>query len=113
MSFFGFHGVSPAEKELAGRFTVDIDFPLDTERAAQTDSLTETVNYENIYTTVEQVITQNKFHLVETLTETIAERVMTNFTLEGIRVSVRKINPPFPGHLDYVEVTVEKGILNR
>ncbi len=109
MSFFGFHGVSPAEKELAGRFTVDIEFPLDTEKAASNDSLEDTVNYEMIYNKVKDVVTQNKFHLVETLAETIAQSVIDGWNLRGIRVKVKKINPPFPGHLDFVEVTVEKG----
>ena len=112
MSFYAYHGVSPAEKELVGRFTVDIEFPLDTELAAQNDSLEDTVNYELIYQTVEKVITGNKFHLVETLAETIANEVLKGFNLKGIKLSVCKNNPPFPGHLDFVEITVEKGDLS-
>ncbi|MFP4458690.1 MAG: dihydroneopterin aldolase [Candidatus Zixiibacteriota bacterium] len=112
MAFYGYHGVSPAEKELAGKFSVDVEFPLDTKKAAKSDSLEDTVNYELIYKTVEAVITENKFHLVETLSELVAECLINGFDLTGIIVRVRKNHPPFPGHLDFVEIEVRKGDMN-
>ena len=110
MAFYGYHGVSPAEKELAGRFSVDVEFPHDVAKAAHTDNLADTVDYEAIYRLVENVVTGNKFHLVETLCERIAHAIADEFAIEILTVRVRKNNPPFPGHLEYVEIetTIDK-----
>ena len=109
MTFYGYHGVSAAEKELARRFIVDIEFPLDTKKAAETDNLEETINYEEIFRTCENIMTTNKFHLIETLAERIAQKVYSKFNLIGVRVKVRKTQPPFPGHIEFVEVETTCG----
>lgn len=109
MRFYGYHGVSPAEKELAGRYAVDVDVNFDTAPAAASDSLKDTVNYEQVYREVEQIITSNQFHLVETIAERIAEHLYRRLGVDGLRVRVRKEQPPFPGHLDYIEIETTRG----
>ena len=39
MTFYGFHGVNPAEKELGQRFIVDLDIFTDLAKAGRTDDL--------------------------------------------------------------------------
>ncbi|MCK5832989.1 dihydroneopterin aldolase [bacterium] len=109
MSFYGYHGVTAAEKEIGKRFTVDVEMVVDTYHAAKTDNLMDTVNYEEVYRVVGDFITENIFHLTETLAEGIADLLENSFTQSGVRVCVRKSNPPFPGNLDYIEVEVIRG----
>lgn len=109
MSFYGYHGVTPAEKEVGKRFTVDIEMAVDTRTAADTDSLENAVDYEAVYRAVEEFVSKNTFHLTETVAEGVAELIEKRFNQSGVRVRVRKNNPPFPGHLDFVEVEVTRG----
>ena len=109
MSFYGYHGVSPAEKEIGKRFTVDVEMVFDTRRAANSDNLVDTINYEDVYQTVGDYITDNTFHLTETVAEGIADLVFERFAPEKLIVKVRKNTPPFPGHLDYIEIETKRG----
>jgi len=109
MSFYGYHGVSPAEKEIGKRFTVDVDMVFDTRRAAKSDNLADTINYEDVYQIVGDYITGNTFHLTETVAEGIADLVFERFEPEALIVRVRKNTPPFPGHLDYIEIETKRG----
>ncbi len=109
MSFYGYHGVTAAEKELIKRFTVDVEMAVDTKLAADTDNLENTVDYEAVYHAVGDFVANNTFHLTETVAEGIADLVEKRFAQKGVRVRVRKNNPPFAGHLDYVEIEVSHG----
>ena len=109
MSFYGYHGVSDAEKLLGTRFEVDVEVEYDTSKPAKSGKLSEAVDYEKIYTLVKNFITTHKFHLMESLTEGLAEHLWSNFNFDGLRVKVRKVSPPFPGHLDAVELETTRG----
>ncbi|HHS50115.1 MAG TPA: dihydroneopterin aldolase [candidate division Zixibacteria bacterium] len=109
MAFYGYHGVTPAEKEIGKRFTVDVELSVDTHKAAETDNLDYTVDYEEVFRVVSDFITKNTFHLTETVAEGIADELEKAFRQDGVKVRVRKNNPPFPGHLDYIEVEVTRG----
>ena len=109
MSFYGYHGVSQAEKEVGKRFTVDVEMLVDTAAAAASDNLEDTINYEEVYRVVGEHITGNTFHLTETLAEGIADLVFDVFSPEGLLVRVRKNTPPFPGHLDFIEIETIRG----
>ncbi|KAL0919340.1 hypothetical protein M5K25_011428 [Dendrobium thyrsiflorum] len=49
LQFYGFHGVHPEEKEQGQKFLVDIDAWLDLRIAGETDDITDTVSYTDIY----------------------------------------------------------------
>jgi len=109
MSFFGYHGVYPAEKELANNFVVDAEFVWDTAKAASNDNLNDALNYVELYSIVESIVTKLRFHLVETLAETIADNLFNRYQLSALLIRVRKRNPPIAGHLEYVEVETQRG----
>lgn len=108
MTFFGYHGISQAEKELAKRYSIDVEMVYDTKSVAESDKLELTIDYEKLYSDVEKFVVQNKFHLTETLAERLANLIWEKYNVEQLLVRVRKNNPLFPGHLDYVEVEVER-----
>ena len=105
MSFYGYHGVYAAEAELGQRFYVDLELSLDLAKAGASDDLNDTVNYADIYRCVEQLVEQERFHLVEALTARIAEKLLVQFPLEEVKVKVTKPNPPIKGH--YASVAIE------
>ena len=104
MTFYGFHGVSRAERETGCRFEVDCELDLDITSPARTDKLSDTINYTAVYGTVETIVQKNKFRLLETLASQIAAKIGSEFPARRIIVRVRKRIPPIPGNLDYIEV---------
>lgn len=104
MTFYGFHGVSRAERETGRRFEVDCELELDVRDATQTDKLADTINYTAVYETVERIVQQDEFNLLETVAARIAMEVQKAYPAKRVIVRVRKRIPPIPGHLDYIEV---------
>ena len=49
LQFHGFHGVKQEEKTLGQKFVVDVDAWMDLCTAGETDSMSDTVNYTDIY----------------------------------------------------------------
>jgi len=108
MIFYGFHGVSPAEKETGRRFEVDLELFLDLSRAEQSDRLKDTVNYKEVYQTVHDIMTGERFSLIEAVASRIADEILTKFKPDQVKVRVRKKIPPVPGNLDDIEVEIER-----
>lgn len=104
--FYGHHGVMQEEHRIGGRYEVDVAVDLDFVEAAVHDDLSKTVNYEQVYEFVEELVTENNFYLIEKLAYLIAQRVREAYPdLEGIEVTVRKPNPPVGGPCDRAEAT--------
>lgn len=102
--FYAHHGVMQEEHQLGGRYEVDVALNLDFEAAARTDNLENTVDYERVYSLVEEIVTSNRFYLIEKLSYLIARRVMEVFdVVTEVEVTVRKPNPPVGGTLDRAE----------
>ena len=102
--FYGHHGVMQEEHRIGGRYEVDVAADLDFEAAARADDLAKTVNYEQVYDIVEELVTQNNFYLIEKLAYLIAHRVLEDYPdVAAIEVTVRKPNPPVGGPCDRAE----------
>ncbi len=102
--FYAHHGVMQEEHQLGGRYEVDVALSLDFKAAARTDNLENTVDYERVYSLVEEIVTSNRFYLIEKLSYLIARRVMEAFdVVTEVEVTVRKPNPPVGGTLDRAE----------
>ena len=99
MTFYGFHGVSPAEKELGQRFVVDVDIFRDLTTAGQTDDLGYTVDYTEVYRTVRDVVEGPSRNLLESVAAAIAERILAAHDIEAVRVRVRKPEVPMKGSI--------------
>ncbi|RMF09575.1 MAG: dihydroneopterin aldolase [Candidatus Neomarinimicrobiota bacterium] len=108
MVFYGYHGVSDTEKDLGGKFEVDLELFLPLKKPGQTDSLKDTLDYVAIYQTVGACTRNQKFYLIEALAETIARTLLTNFPLDQLVVRVRKPHAPIQGVLDSVEVEIKR-----
>ena len=102
--FYAHHGVMQEEHRIGGRYEVDVAVDLDFEKAAQNDDLDLTVDYEKVYKIVHQLVTENRFYLIEKLAYLIAHRVHDAYPhVEGVEVHVRKPNPPVGGACDRAE----------
>lgn len=110
MTFYGFHGVSKAERETGRRFEVDCELELDIASAAQSDRLKDTVNYTKVYDTVERIVQRDRYNLLESVASRIAAELAAHFRVRRVLVRVRKRIPPIPGNLDYIEVEFDSAV---
>ncbi|NPV12120.1 MAG: dihydroneopterin aldolase [Ignavibacteria bacterium] len=106
--FYAYHGVMTEEQNLGRKFEVDVELKYDFSKAAETDKLEYAVNYEKVYQALREILTENKFYLVEKLAVIIGKRILDKFiNVEEVKVSVRKLHPPIGGLIDYVEASIE------
>lgn len=78
------------------------------DKPARSDRLKDTVNYTEVYRTVEQIVLQNSFALLETIAVRLSNQILKKFKPEEVIVRVRKKIPPVPGNLDHIEVEVKR-----
>lgn len=105
--FFARHGVYPQEQVLGQRFIVDADWWLDTRPAAWADDATLTVSYQDVYDHIRAVVEDDPVHLIETLAERIASRLLDHFSsIDQVRITVHKPGAPISGVFGDVGVEI-------
>lgn len=90
MTFYGYHGVRPEEKELGQRFVVDVEMGLDLRAAGASDDLTDTVDYSRAYRVVREIVEGPGRNLLEAVAEETAGALLKAFPVSGVRVRVAK-----------------------
>jgi len=108
MTFYGHHGVEESERELGGRFAVDVELYLDLEPAGSADDLTKTVDYKAVYELVREIEEARNYKLVEALGHDVAEAIIAQFAVDEVVVRVRKQSVPLGGLIDYTEAEVRR-----
>jgi dihydroneopterin aldolase len=108
MVFYGYHGVAEQEKILGGKFEVDLELEFDMTMPMRTDHLKDTINYEELYHIVAEVVTKSKCFLIEALSGKILQAVFQHFHPESVCIRIRKPNAPIKGVLDTVEVEMHR-----
>ena len=106
MQFYGYHGVHESEKQLGGKFEVDLELHTSLNKSMKSDDLHDTIDYQAVYDTVEECLQKTKFYLLEALAGHIARTMLTNFHVDSLVVKVRKPHAPVRGVLDTVEVEI-------
>ncbi|WP_162053800.1 dihydroneopterin aldolase [Pontibacter pamirensis] len=108
MEFFAFHGYYDEEQKIGNKYGIDLIIDADLRRAAESDDLHETVNYEVLY---KLVLTEMKSpaRLLEHLGHRIIDRVYERFPfVASVKVNVYKFNPPLGGICQWAKVSLEE-----
>lgn len=108
MAFYGYHGVSAAEKETGRAFEVDCEIEVDLADAGKSDQLTDTVDYEQVYNLIRDTVEGTAFSLLEGLASTLATMILDRFEVYRVTLKVRKMNPPIAGHIKFIEVQLTR-----
>ncbi len=108
LPFYGYHGVSDAEKETGRMFEIDCELEADLTKAGSTDKLADTVNYHEVYKTIKQAVEGKSFSLLEALADTIAVIILDKFLVLRVTLKVRKMHPPIDGNVKYIEVEITR-----
>lgn len=97
MRFYGYHGVNPEERTLGQPYIVDLTAELDLRRAGRSDRIEDTVSYSAIYRAVRDIAEGEPRNLLESVAEAIAARVLADFPVDAVTVTVKKPSPPVRG----------------
>lgn len=109
MAFYGYHGVLEEEKTLGQKFYIDAELKLDLKQAGGSDDLNHTVNYGKVYETIEEIVVNERFDLLEALGDRICSQILLSFEkIECIKLEIRKPNAPVPGIFDYFAVEIKR-----
>ena len=93
---YGYTGFLQEEQILGQWFDVTLTLWVDLLPAGKTDQLTDSVDYRQAIALVKQLVSQEKFALVERLTQAIADAVLTLNRVKKVRVQLTKVAPPIP-----------------
>ncbi|NCD71787.1 dihydroneopterin aldolase [Mucilaginibacter agri] len=104
--FFARHGYYPQEQQLGNRFLLDIEVGFNPANSFGDDKLSNTLNYEQLYQIADEEMKVTR-QLLETVVQTIIDRIKTEFSFaEIIRVKLKKLSPPLKGKVEASSVTI-------
>ena len=108
MEFYAYHGHFKEEQVVGNKFLIDIKVETDIAKAAKTDDLNDTLDYQKLYQLIkaEMSIVSN---LLENVASRILDAVWNEFKeLKSVNLKVSKINPPLGGKINKVSVSVNR-----
>lgn len=112
LKLFGYHGVKQEEKTSGQNFlfNISIDIAKDSSEkdGLYQDNILNTVNYSEIITLVKEINSNNRFNLLETFSEVLAEKIISYSPLIlKVKVRIEKISPPIKESIRSVGVELE------
>lgn len=99
-------GIYPEEREKLQDVLINIELSCEIPRAAETDSIEDTLNYKSLNKEIIDLVEGSSYQLIETLAERIAETCLSESAVVHARVCVDK-----PGALRFarsVAVEIER-----
>lgn len=85
-------GVYDWERQIKQTLVFDIDMATDIHRAAETDDLQFAVNYNAVSLRIAAYVEANHTALIETLAESVANLIRTEFSVSWVRLQLTKPN---------------------
>lgn len=104
----GRHGWFPHERENGQLFRIDVALSVDTRAAAESDDLTDTVDYGSLAERVVGLVSGEPVRLVETLAQRIADLCLDDPMVDEAEVTVHKPEAPMAVPFDDVTVTIRR-----
>lgn len=104
----GYHGIAEAERQLGQKYEIDLELMTDLSTASKTDDLANTINYAQVVQLIIEIGTQRSFQLIEALAEAIAGVILSQFQIEEVQITVKKLSPPIEPKLTYAGVEIHR-----
>ncbi len=107
--FFARHGLLKEEEALGQRFRVDVTADLIAGLDLSQDSPESTVNYVELFETVQEVFTEKRFNMIEAAADAIAATILERFErVQSVAVKVKKPSVPVDCICDYFAAEVSR-----
>lgn len=109
LEIFARHGVMPEETALGQKFIISAELMLDTEAAGLNDNLDKSVHYGLVCECIKKYNERNTKKLIEAAAQGTAENILLSFpNVRGVKLEMRKPNPPIHLHFESVAVEIER-----
>src|SRR5215510_3101011 len=83
-------GIWAWERQVKQTVIIDIEMATDIKKAAASDHIDDTIDYKSVSKRLLSFVEASQFQLVETLTERIAEIIVTEFGVSWVKVRLNK-----------------------
>ncbi|UNY99708.1 dihydroneopterin aldolase [Zhouia spongiae] len=101
---YAYHGCLIEEGKIGSDYRVDVEVKADLQPSANSDALTDTVDYVHVNRIVKQEMAIRS-KLLEHVAKRIIERIFDEITIaDETTVQVSKINPPIGGNVEMVTI---------
>jgi dihydroneopterin aldolase len=84
-------GVPPHERASSQPIVMDLDIEVATSRAGETDDLGDTIDYGEVVEDLRKCLAGKRYFLLERLAEYVADRILSRYGAQRVRVKVAKI----------------------
>src|SRR4030066_1156841 len=113
LNLFGYHGVKEIEKKNGQNFRYNIEILLNKDNFLSEnkneDNLENTLNYSEVIKIVKDINNNHGFNLLETLTQTITDKIFEVSPLvEKVSVRIEKTSPPIKENLESVGIEYKR-----
>jgi FolB domain-containing protein len=105
---FGYHGYLPEEREKGQDFVIDILMSLDLRAAGKSDDINDTVDYREVINLVSEIVSRERFSLIEALAERITAAILSSFKVTKVKLDVKKTEAPLEQAVGFVGVRISR-----
>ncbi|WP_103328044.1 dihydroneopterin aldolase [Bacteroidetes bacterium endosymbiont of Geopemphigus sp.] len=105
---YAFHGCLQEERRIGSYYKVDLEVKTDFHKAAQSDELTDTIDYSLLYQIVREQM-QIPSYLIENVAHRILKCMFRKYIfIDDLKIKLCKVNPPMEGEIKRVCVLMER-----
>lgn len=94
IELIGHCGITEEERITGQRLSVDIELTADITTAVKSDSLQDSIDYVSVCNLIVSIGSKEKFNLLETLAERMAQEVLREYNISEIVIRLRKTSVP-------------------
>jgi len=107
IKLYAYHGCLKEEGVIGGHYVVDVTIDTDFSVAAETDDLSNTVDYVDVNRIVtEEMAIRSK--LIECVGWRIVEKIKALENVANVTVKVTKLSPPINGDVNNVAIIIQE-----
>ncbi|MGB1518071.1 MAG: dihydroneopterin aldolase [Crocinitomicaceae bacterium] len=107
IKLYAYHGCLKEEGVIGGHYVVDVTIDTDFSVAAETDDLSNTVDYVDVNRIVtEEMAIRSK--LIECVGWRIVEKIKALDNVANVTVKVTKLSPPINGDVNNVAIIIQE-----
>lgn len=109
LEVFAYHGVLPEEKQNGQLFYLDIVLGLPLEKAAASDALSDTVNYDQVCRIAYDTMTARCYDLIERAAGAVIDALLEAFPpVQTVDITLRKPSAPLCRRVEYAAVRLHR-----
>jgi len=109
MEFYAFPGHYKEEQIVGNRFLVDLELEANLKVPAESDQLSDAINYQQAYQLIKKEMRRKKSNLLENIGKRMLDAIFDEMTgIEKATLRIRKMYPPMGGPIKSVGVTMSR-----